>query len=131
MQGNIRTKINEIKNGDLDGTFRTLYVEKETADLQKERYIGALEHFEEIYGDAAVQVYSAPGRTEIGGNHTDHQYGKVLAASVNLDAIAVVSERDDDKVLFHSEGYSSLSLDLNELAALPREIGRASCRERV
>ncbi len=123
MQGIIQTKINAIRNGELDGTFRTLYVDKETAALQKERYIGALEHFEEIFGDAAVQVYSAPGRTEIGGNHTDHQYGKVLAASVTLDAIAVVSERDDDKVLFHSEGYSSLSLDLNELAPLPREEG--------
>ena len=123
MQGIIQTKINAIRNGQLDETFRTLYVDKETAALQKERYIGALEHFEEIYGDAAVQVYSAPGRTEIGGNHTDHQYGKVLAASVNLDAIAVVSARDDDKVLFHSEGYSSLSLDLNELAPLPREEG--------
>ena len=123
MQGIIQTKINAIRNGQLDETFRTLYVDKETAALQKERYIGALEHFEEIFGDAAVQVYSAPGRTEIGGNHTDHQYGKVLAASVNLDAIAVVSARDDDKVLFHSEGYSSLSIDLNELAALPREEG--------
>lgn len=123
MQGIIQTKINAIRNGQLDETFRTLYVDKETAALQKERYIGALEHFEEIFGDAAVQVYSAPGRTEIGGNHTDHQYGKVLAASVNLDAIAVVSARDDDKVLFHSEGYSSLSLDLNELAPLPREEG--------
>ena len=123
MQGNIQTKINAIRNGELDGTFRTLYVDERTAGLQKERYISALEHFGEIYGDAAVQVYSAPGRTEISGNHTDHQYGKVLAASVNLDAIAVVSERDDDKVLFHSEGYSSLSLDLNELAPLPREEG--------
>ena len=123
MQGNIQAKINAIRNGELDGTFRTLYVDERTAGLQKERYISALEHFGEIYGDAAVQVYSAPGRTEIGGNHTDHQYGKVLAASVNLDAIAVVSGRDDDKVLFHSEGYSSLSLDLNELAPLPREEG--------
>ena len=73
MQGNIQTKINAIRNGELDGTFRTLYVDERTAGLQKERYISALEHFEEIYGDAAVQVYSAPGRTEIGGNHTDHQ----------------------------------------------------------
>ena len=115
MQGNIQTKINAIRNGELDGTFRTLYVDERTAGLQKERYISALEHFGEIYGDAAVQVYSAPGRTEIGGNHTDHQYGCVLAASVNLDAIAAAAPNGTDTIHFYSEGYGMIEADLSVL----------------
>ena len=110
MQGNIQKAIQEIKKGELDEKFRTLYVEEKTADLQKERYIRALEQFEEIYGDAEVQVYSAPGRTEVGGNHTDHQLGRVLAASLNLDVIAVVSLRSDKVVRYASEGFPVLSI---------------------
>ena len=123
MPGNIQRSIDRIKNGEIDEKLLTLYVEKGTAELQKERYIRSLKHFEEIYGDAEVQIYSAPGRTEIGGNHTDHQYGKVLAASVNLDALVIVSKREDNKVLFQSDGYSGFSVDLDELTPLPQEEG--------
>ena len=51
-----------------------------------------------------IKLFSAPGRTEIGGNHTDHQHGSVLAGSVNLDVIAIVSLNDDGKIRIKSEG---------------------------
>jgi galactokinase len=123
MQENIDGMVMRIKNGDFDEKFQNLYVDPRLKELQKERYLRALNQFRTIYGDSSAEVYSAPGRTEIGGNHTDHQYGKVLAASVNLDAIAVVSKREDNNVLFHSEGYSSVTVNLNDLTAEPREEG--------
>lgn len=71
-----------------------------------------------------VAVFSSPGRTEIGGNHTDHQHGKVLAASVNLDMLAVASPRDDNSVLVHSEGFSPFCIDLDgELIPQASEAG--------
>ena len=73
---------------------------------QQERYASVIMRHAELFGEHKdVQLISAPGRTEIGGNHTDHNYGRVLAASVNLDALCAVSPREDMKVCFHSEGY--------------------------
>ena len=90
---------------------------------EKERLNHAIEQFTSIYGKQNMKVYSAPGRTEIGGNHTDHQYGKVLAASVNLDTIAVVSETDDKIVRLKSDGYRKVEIDLNDLSIHPEEKG--------
>ena len=55
-----------------------------------DRYIDVINGFEETFGkDGDIALFSAPGRTEIGGNHTDHQHGCVLAGSVNLDVISI------------------------------------------
>ncbi len=83
---------------------------------QTSRYTGMLKRHEEVVnaGDT-VYMISAPGRTEIGGNHTDHNRGKVLAAAVNLDTLSAVSPRNDDVVNIHSEGYAPLSLSLSKL----------------
>ena len=59
--------------------------------------------------------FSAPGRTEIGGNHTDHQRGCVLAAAVNLETVAEVLVMDDPTIIIHSEGYPSVEINLNDL----------------
>ncbi len=85
------------------------------------RYLGALTAFEDLFGNLDVAIYSAPGRSEVGGNHTDHQHGKVLAAAVNMDAIAVVAKSDDDIVEFVSEGYEIAAIDLRELAVCADE----------
>ena len=91
---------------------------------QRERYAALIRRRAELFGDRAdVQLISAPGRTEIGGNHTDHNHGRVLAAAVNLDALCAVSPRDDLKVRFHSEGYDPIELDLADLSARPEEEG--------
>ena len=60
-------------------------------------------------------VFSAPGRTEISGNHTDHQHGRVLAAAVNLETVAEVIVLDDPVIIIHSEGYAPVEINLNDL----------------
>ena len=93
-----------IKNGDLDNRLEDIYVDNSVLDYQRNRYINAIEKYENIYFDNSteewmeikdVHLFSAPGRTEIGGNHTDHQRGEVLAAAVNVDVLAVVSKNDE------------------------------------
>lgn len=94
-------KISELEQGLHNGTF-----DKELAELygnadmeimlQKTRFLEAVKEFSELYPDRnEIEVYSAPGRTEIGGNHTDHQCGCVLAAAVDLDVIAIAAFHND------------------------------------
>lgn len=91
---------------------------------QTARHIGMLKRHEEAFNyDGKVSLISAPGRTEIGGNHTDHNRGRVLAAAVNLDTLAAVSPRTDMIVHLNSEGYAPLTLDLTDLTTHPEESG--------
>ena len=66
-------------------------------------------------------TYSAPGRTEISGNHTDHQHGCVLAAAVNLETVADVDLVAENTITVSSEGYPSFSMDLDDLQVHPEE----------
>jgi len=91
---------------------------------QSARYTRLLKKHEEIVNNAdQLVMISAPGRTEIGGNHTDHNRGKVLAAAVNLDTLAAVTPRNDRIVNIHSEGYAPLSVDLNDVSVHEDEKG--------
>lgn len=91
-------------------------------EAQKSRYIRVSNEFDEIYGEGAeVCVFSAPGRTEVGGNHTDHNHGKVLAAGVDLDAIAVAAKNSDNIVRVKSEGYGMDVIDLSVLTPVDKE----------
>ena len=91
---------------------------------QSARYSRLLKRHEELIGyEGPIAMISAPGRTEIGGNHTDHNRGKVLAAAVNLDTLAAVSPRTDGMVNIHSEGYAPLSLSLDDLSVREDEKG--------
>ena len=110
-------KIQEIiRAGGLDATFASLYgVTGENLTSQRERYCELLEEFITGYGNREVILISAPGRVEIGGNHTDHQHGCVLAAAIQLDVIAVVSPNADLTVRLKSRGFSEDRLTLNEL----------------
>ena len=74
-----------------------------------------LQKHQEIFRTAAEAVFSTSGRTELGGNHTDHNLGKVIAGSINLDTIAAVHRTTDNKVTFVSEGYPSITVDLSSL----------------
>ena len=117
----IKSKIN---SGAYDSSFTMLYGDTTAA---RSRYLKALESFESIYGERdGIRLFSAPGRTEVGGNHTDHQHGCVLAGGVNLDVIAVVAPNGDGKTRIKSEGYDMDVVDLNELEKDPSENGRAS-----
>ncbi len=91
---------------------------------QTARYIHIVKKHEECVGaDGRVLLVSAPGRTEIGGNHTDHNKGKVLAAAVNLDTLAAVSLRGDATVRVFSEGYAPLEMSLEDLSMQEGEKG--------
>ena len=91
---------------------------------QKERYAALLKTFEETFeGTDGVRLFSAPGRTEIGGNHTDHNRGRVLAASINLDALCAAAPRKDGIVRFHSEGYAPIEMDLSDTGVHAGEEG--------
>lgn len=82
-----------------------------------------LDTFRELFGEAKPLLYSAPGRTEIGGNHTDHQHGKVLAASVNMDMLAAAAENGSNVVNVKSEGYDMFSLELGQMEPVAGEEG--------
>ena len=111
-------KINELRNaiesGELDARFVELY-SADTVHAQRERYLAAIESFCELFGaERDAHVYSVSGRSELAGNHTDHNCGKVIAASINLDIIAVVAQNGTSKINLKSEGYKLLSVDYNE-----------------
>ena len=92
-----------------------LYLEPE-----KKRSLDA--GFDAAFGGEPERYFSAPGRTEIGGNHTDHQRGRVLAAAVNLDTIAAVRLNQTDKIRILSEGYPMCEVDVKELVPVHDEI---------
>lgn len=89
---------------------------------QTARYTALISRHAALFGPQEnVLIVSAPGRTEIVGNHTDHNRGRVLAAAINLDTLAVVSLREDMVVNLHSEGYPAITMDLSDLAPHPEE----------
>ena len=78
--------------------------------------------FRETFGTAPQRYFSAPGRTEIGGNHTDHQRGRVLAAAVNLDTLAAVRLNGTGTIRILSEGYPMSVVELSSLGPKPEEV---------
>ena len=120
---NILALKNAIAMGKFNEDFCLLYGESKIA---AQRYLNACESFEKLYENSDdIYVFSAPGRTEIGGNHTDHQHGCVLAGSVNLDVLAIVSLNDDNKIRIKSKGYDMDTVDIRDFEINPKEKGYA------
>ncbi len=116
--------ITKIENNEFDSELKKLYVSDSAVNAQKPRYIRTINEFIKLFGDDRdVFVLSAPGRTEVCGNHTDHNNGKVLAASINLDAIAVAAKRDDMVIKEKSEGHNLNDVDISVLAPNESEYG--------
>ena len=126
MSKNTKVLKEEFENDVYTGLLKDLYVDNKVLDYNKRRYIKAIEEFERIYGEDEVEIYSAPGRSEIGGNHTDHQNGRVLAASINLDAIAIVSRTEDDTITLKSKGYPMIKVHLDVFKPMQGEFGTSS-----
>ncbi len=104
--------------------FKDIYCTDEASAIQPERYAGAVSKFNNAFpGTEPAAIFSAPGRTEVGGNHTDHQHGEVLAASINKDAIAVTSPRNDLKVNILAEDFGMTEISLDDLALREDEKG--------
>ncbi len=94
-----------VNQGKLDDTLAALYGKQNVA-AQRERYVTAINGYEEHYGEGKnLRLFSVPGRSEISGNHTDHNHGKVLAASIDLDIIAVAEATDDGMICIKSAGF--------------------------
>lgn len=110
----------------ISGSYTKLFLElygAETAASANIRYESAINGFRAAFGqeNKCIAVISTPGRTEIGGNHTDHNAGLVLAASVNLDVIGIASINNDSVIRIVSEGFKPIEISLNELAPLNEE----------
>lgn len=117
---------NKLKSGSFDEVLISLYG-AEALEKQKNRYLAAAEAFTQLYPDREeFSVFSAPGRTEIGGNHTDHQHGCVLAAAVDIDVIAVVGFHNDGIIRVKSNGYPEDIVELSDMNINEDEFGKSS-----
>jgi len=122
----MRLQLLNLLNGDKTrATFAKLYGEQEqTIEYQTLRYKKLLRaykaHFPQDEGE--LQLFSTPGRTEVGGNHTDHNAGRVLAAAVHFDTIAAATAVEDNQVVLYSEGYDGFfQVNLSQLEPVPEE----------
>jgi galactokinase len=111
----ITSLISKINNGN-NAAFKELYG-TDAATLQKQatRYTNLLKTFQASFNRDEADIFSSPGRTEIGGNHTDHNYGRVLAGAVNLDNIAIAAKNNTNIVRIESVGYPKFEVDLSNL----------------
>ena len=105
----------QFSSGTYDERLMDIYVDDNKLNYQKQRYVSALRNYMDEFGSDDVEIYSAPGRSEVGGNHTDHQNGEILAASINLDAIGIVKKTTDNKVTILSKGYTLITISLDNL----------------
>jgi galactokinase len=111
--------IDDIRNGGLDEVLERLYG-GQFIDEQRRRYADLIRAAEQRLGEGPFLLFSSPGRSELGGNHTDHNRGRVLAAGIHLDKIAAVHPRDDMRTrILNLEGAEQVEADLNDLQ--PRE----------
>ncbi len=109
-------------SGAKDELLMDIYLDRSLLEYQRQRYGDAIARYEELYGSGEAQIYSTPGRSEIGGNHTDHQNGEVLAASINRDAIGIVG-RLDGAVRVVSGTGPEIAISLDDLEAKREEEG--------
>ena len=114
----LKEKVSQGNNVEL---LKDLYADESLLDYQKKRYASALDQYKSLYGDEEVSVYSAAGRSEISGNHTDHQHGCVLAGSINLDAIGVVSKQEN-VIKVVSDSFDIQPIDINDLEKKDSEV---------
>lgn len=117
----IQSLLQKIGNGD-NPLFRELYgTEPAILKEQAGRYAALLEDFGKTYGHAEAELFSSPGRTEIGGNHTDHNWGRVLAGAVNLDNIAAAAPNGTNIIRIKSMGYPEFQVSLDDLSIDPSQ----------
>ncbi len=119
--------ITALKKGALDTRLLALYG-KDALDAQRARYAEALRAFIQRFKDTReVEVFSVPGRSELGGNHTDHNHGCVIAAAVNVDILAIAAKNTDTTVRVLSQGFPEDTVDVSRFCA-PREAEFGSSR---
>lgn len=111
----IRSVREDLENKKLDSKLKEIYVDEQRIPYNRERYIRAIDRFMELFPEEQeIEIYSAPGRSEVCGNHTDHQNGMVLATSINLDAIAIVARTEDSMIHLVSGDFPMEELDVRD-----------------
>src|SRR5512135_3390045 len=112
-----------INSGRGEAALEGLYGRRpEAVRQQQARYRQLVEQFQARYpAETAIELFSSPGRTEIGGNHTDHNAGRVLAAAVDLDIIAAAAPTGDGLIRIHSSGYPTIEVDTRQLEPVESE----------
>ena len=112
----IETLLSKLNSGN-HNALKDLYgADSVVLQIQAKRYTDLLKFFQSSFQMDQAEVFSSPGRTEIGGNHTDHNYGRVLAGAVNLDNVAVAAKNDTNIVRIVSAGYPAFEVNLSDLA---------------
>ena len=99
--------LQRLSSGEMTPLLRGIY--SENIDEQVLRYKEAIQSFMDYYGDQVIMIFSVPGKCEIGGNHTDHQHGRVLASAIQLDSIGIVGKQDRYVKVIYDE------LNINEI----------------
>ena len=113
----MRTVQDALKQGSLDSKLKEIYVDEQRVPYNRDRYLKAIDRFAELFPEQKeIEIYSAPGRSEVCGNHTDHQNGMVLATSINLDAIAIVSKTEDQVIRLVSGDFPMEEIAVEDLA---------------
>ena len=110
-----------ISSGQLDETIRQVICNDDVSE-EKKRYLSLLDDAYRLYGDGDYHFVSSPGRSEIGGNHTDHQHGHVVAAGLNIDNLCVVKANDLNVVNYADRVFSIAPVDLSDLSVRESEV---------
>ena len=124
--------ISALQNGKFDSVLLPLYApsgDEAELDAARQRAVKLTEEFQAAFATTdltKVGLFSAPGRTEIGGNHTDHQHGRVLCAGVNLDVLACAAPNGQNVIRIRSEGYPALEVVLDDLLPRAEEVGTSA-----
>lgn len=119
---NIMSVRESLEQGSLDQRIREIYVDEQRVPYNRERYIRAIDRFTELFpSEKEIEIYSAPGRSEVCGNHTDHQNGMVLATSINLDAIAIVAKAEESVIRLVSGDFPMEEVDVADLSMKEEE----------
>lgn len=119
---NIMSVRESLEQGSLDQRIKEIYVDEQRVPYNRERYIRAIDRFTELFpSEKEIEIYSAPGRSEVCGNHTDHQNGMVLATSINLDAIAIVAKAEELVIRLVSGDFPMEEVDVADLSMKEEE----------
>lgn len=119
----IQETLQLLESGKSDALMAELYG-KNHVEENISRYQELVKGYENLFGDQDVLLFTSPGRTEISGNHTDHNHGKVLAGSINLDCVGVAAKNNSKEVRIVSETYhQDFTIDLDDLTPSPKKAG--------
>lgn len=117
----------KLHNGEMDAVLCHTYgCGKQETAYYRDRLLHVIDGFRKNFPEKEIELFSAPGRTELGGNHTDHQCGNVLAGSVNLDIAACAAPNGTNIIRIISEGYPQDEIDISDLTPQPDEVNHTA-----